>query len=97
MQPYRLTPEADDDLDQIWEYIARDNVAAADRTDQRLHDEMHKLAEMPGLGHRRPDIDQRFRVWKVYSYLVIYLPDATPLEIVRVIHGARDLPAILNR
>lgn len=50
------------------------------------------LARHPGCGHRRPDLDpeERLRFWSVHSYLVAYLPDARPLFITRILHGARD-------
>ena len=40
--------------------------------------------------------DPRFRFWLVYSYLIAYLPDTTPLQIVRVIHGSRDIGTLLS-
>jgi plasmid stabilization system protein ParE len=47
---YRISPRADADMDEIWTYIAQDNLRAADRTEQALHDAMEQLARMPGLG-----------------------------------------------
>ena len=53
---------------------------------------MVRLAEMPGLGHERDDLaDDVLRAWVVYSYLIIYRPDTTPLQIVRIISGYRDV------
>jgi antitoxin ParD1/3/4/toxin ParE1/3/4 len=36
------------------------------------------------------------KFWPVYSYLIVYSPDTRPLEIVRVLHGARDIAPILE-
>ena len=48
------------------------------------------------MGHLRTDLAQEpLRFWPVYSYLIIYRPDAEPLEIVRVLHGARDVAQLL--
>jgi plasmid stabilization system protein ParE len=34
--------------------------------------------------------------WPVYSYLIIYRPDKKPLEVLRVLHGNRDVTRILG-
>jgi antitoxin ParD1/3/4/toxin ParE1/3/4 len=58
----------------------------------RLERAFLELAEMPRLGHRREDLTpERFRFWPVYEYLVVYDPDTSPLGIVRVLHGHRDV------
>jgi antitoxin ParD1/3/4/toxin ParE1/3/4 len=58
---------------------------------------MRRLAEAPGLGHLRDDLtDEPLRFWAVYSYLIVYRPETDPLEIVRVLHGARDVRAVLG-
>jgi len=57
---------------------------------------MQKLAEAPELGHRRSDVhDPRYRFWAIYSYLIVFLVDTDPLQIIRVVHGSRDLPRVL--
>lgn len=38
MSKYVLTPEADQDLDDIWDYIAQDDIEAADRWDAKLRE-----------------------------------------------------------
>ncbi len=58
---------------------------------------MQKLAETPGMGHVREDLaDESLRVWRVFSFLVIYRPDTSPLHVIRVLHGARDLEGLLG-
>lgn len=53
--------------------------------------------ELPHLGHARRDLaDEQLRVWTVHTYLVIYLPDTNPLQIVRVLSGYRDLTLIID-
>ncbi|MFP4148959.1 MAG: type II toxin-antitoxin system RelE/ParE family toxin, partial [Nitriliruptoraceae bacterium] len=57
----------------------------------------HRLADHPGLGHLREDLaDEALRVWTVHSYLVIYRPDARPLQIVRVLSGYRDIAILFE-
>lgn len=58
---------------------------------------MHRLVDHPGLGHVRDDLaDETLRVWPVHSYLVIYRPETTPLQIVRVLSGYRDIAALFE-
>ena len=51
MTAFRLSPEASQDLNEIYEYIAQDNVDAAERVREELLEAMRGLAEMPGKGH----------------------------------------------
>ncbi len=94
---YRLTPEARIDLLTIWEYIARDNMTAADRVVSRLERAFYLLAAFPRKGHKRADVHSCEPVLfsATGSYVVVYQPDSKPLIIVRIVHGARDLNALL--
>jgi plasmid stabilization system protein ParE len=87
-----LTPLAYDDLDEIWTYIAGDSEAAADRVVEELHGAMRRLAEYPGIGLYREELeDDSLRVWPVRSYLIVYREGRDQLEVLRVISGYRDL------
>jgi plasmid stabilization system protein ParE len=93
---YRISPRADADLDEIWTYIAQDDPRAADRTEQALHEAMEQLARMPGLGHHRADAGDRYRFWRVASYLIAYRVEDDVVHVVRVLHGARDIRRFLG-
>ncbi len=98
MSDFLIAPAARDDLNSIWDYYAVDcqNPDAADRVRDELFGAFDKLARTPGLGHFRSDLAREpLRFWKVRRYLVIYRSERRPLEIVRVLHAARDLEAIL--
>ena len=96
MNGFRLSPEVARDIEDIWEYIARDSVRAARRVRLGLLAACRRLAQHPGLGHRREDLtDKPVLFWPVYSYLIIYNPATEPLEIVRILHGAQDIPRLL--
>jgi plasmid stabilization system protein ParE len=56
MTGYVLSIDADLDLDEIWEYIAADNIDAADRWIEKLFDAFEALARTPGMGHKREDL-----------------------------------------
>ena len=96
MKPFRISPEAAANISEIWEFIARDNLEAAERVRLELYDAIQGLAEIPGKGHLREDLtDKPVKFWRVRSYLIVYRPDTEPLEVVAVLHGARDIPRLL--
>ncbi len=89
-----VTPQAREDLIEIWEYIAQDNVTRADRVLAGLHDSFLQLARSPGMGHYRKDLaDLRHRFWTVHPFVIAYRWQTVPLQIVAVVHGARELRA----
>lgn len=97
MSKFVLTPAAEGDLLKILEYLEGDNPSAILKVVDALDDAMELLADNPGIGHVRPDLtDQDVRFWSVFKYLVIYHPDTKPLEIVRVLHGNRDVKRLLE-
>jgi antitoxin ParD1/3/4/toxin ParE1/3/4 len=58
---------------------------------------MKLLAQHPLLGHLREDLaDEPLRFWPVYSYLIIYRAEKRPIQVVRVLHGARDVKRLLS-
>jgi plasmid stabilization system protein ParE len=95
---YVLGAAVEFDLDEIWEYIAADNIDAADRWIGKLFDAFEALGQTPGMGHRREDLT-RYPVlfWPVGAYLIIYRAERPPIEIVAVTQGSRDIPAFLSR
>lgn len=97
---YFLTAAARDDIGEIWIHIADDNPAAADTLEEDFFAAFERLANQPGLGHWRRDLtDKPVRFFAVRRhYLVVYAhtPDIQPLEIIRVLHGARDAGSLLQ-
>jgi plasmid stabilization system protein ParE len=95
---YILSVDADVDLDDIWDYIAQDSVDAADNWVNRLFEAFEALAKRPGMGHKREDLTQlNVLFWPVGSYLIIYRAERSPIEIVAVTQGSRDIPAFLRK
>ena len=99
MRKYELTAEAVGDLFEIWNFIARDNAEAADRVEEAILRACDLVAGSPLAGRARSDLTTlpvRFWVVHPYSkYLIVYDPNTKPLQIVRILHGARDLAALL--
>ena len=85
------TPRADQDLEELWFFIAQDDPAAADRWIDTLEEKIRLLADNPLMGPARPDIARELRYHPVGSHLLLYRVIQGGIEIVRVVHGARDL------
>jgi len=98
MRPFRLTPAAEDDLFDIWSFIARDNQEAADRLQTELLAACQRVADKPDTGHWRRDLtDKPVRFFTVrQTYLIVYDPASQPLAVIRLLHGARDVSAQLE-
>ena len=94
---YFLSPEAERDIDEIITYIAQENPTAALTFLDALYLAMEKLSDNPHLGHLREDLtDKPVKFWTFkWHYLVIYKP-VSPIEIVRVLSGYRDIINIVG-
>lgn len=98
MADYFFAPEARLDLLEIWEYIAQDNLDAADRVESEVKEILSMLAHNPEAGHIRRDLTSKpVRFWPIYSYLIVYDPEAHPLEVVRILSGYRDVAGLLKQ
>jgi toxin ParE1/3/4 len=91
MPVIRWTAQAEEDLVDIWLYIAQDNPNAADRLLDEIEGKFLLLADNPQLGRARPDIAEECRYFPVGNYLILYriIPDG--IEVVRVVQGSRRL------
>lgn len=97
MADFFYSSEARRDLLEVWEFIAQDDLDAADRVEREIERAITMLACNPHLGHLRRDLTSKpVRFWPVYSYLIIYDPEARPLEVVRILSGYRDVAALLK-
>jgi toxin ParE1/3/4 len=96
---YILSPEAKDDLREIREYlVSRGGRRLARYVLQEIRAAFRLLASRPEAGHLRQDLTPLpVKFWPVFSYLIVYDPAARPLDIVRVLHGRRDVEAILDQ
>lgn len=87
---------ADEDIDEIWLYIALDNIDAADRLMAELQTRFDLLARNPLLGIARPEMIDNLRQFPHNSYNIFYFPIDNGIEVHRVLHGARDAIQILD-
>jgi len=88
-------PQAENDLDDIWWYIAQDNSAAADNFLDEIMEKCQALSQFPHMGISRDEIMPSLRSMPVGNYLIFYLPLDDGIELVRVLPGMRDIDALL--
>jgi len=97
--PFILREAAIEDVNALWEFVAdMAGEPVADRLVAKIHDDCRMLARLPGVGHVRPDLTRRQMLfWTSGPYHIIYPPETVPLEIARIIHGARDVKKEITR
>ena len=98
MTDYTLSEIAEAELDDILQSIAeRDGVDRALHVHAKFVDAFESLATSPSIGVVKLHLTTtNVRWWPVFSYLVAYDAEAQPLAILRIIHGARDLPKLFQ-
>jgi plasmid stabilization system protein ParE len=98
--PFQLTPQASEDLDAIWWFVAEHNREAADRVESEIVATCRRLAKYPLIGTRRQDITPRaVRFWTVTKfpdYVIVYRPETIPLQVIAILHGKRNLKEVVE-
>ena len=97
MKRFVLTPLAEQDINEIWDFIGEDRIETANGVLGKIEEAIYRLANHPGLGHPREDLaDSRHLFYLVYSWLIVFRPNTDPLQIIRVLHAARDIQTLLD-
>ena len=91
-----ITPEAEEDFDDILSYIAQDDFDVSILFYDRLKSVFATLVANPRAGRERTDISEGLRSFPVGNYLIFYRVWAREVAITRVIHGARDLDELFS-
>ncbi len=81
---------------EIWSYIADDSVENADKFIDNLHETTKVLATQSGAGRRREELAPGILSFPFGRYIIFYRASQGSIEIVRVLHGARDIPTIFE-
>ena len=93
----RVSDQADVDMAEIWCTIAEDNISAADDMIDAFVDTFNLLTNTLGAGRSRDVLRPGMRSRPVPPYLVFYRHSPIRVEILRVVHGSRDLPELFLR
>ena len=94
MSRYKIAKEARQDLKEIYRYIVSANPPAAGRLYDLFYDKFRMLAENPLLGEKREDLVENLRMFTAGNYIILYRLAKNSVEIIQIVHSARDLPAL---
>ena len=96
------TPEADEDIRDIFRYIAREQErpSVAAKNIQELEKKCNEYGEAfskgSEIGTARPDLGSAYRTFAFKRWVVIFRPTGGGIEVLRVLDGARDYPALFD-
>ena len=88
------SPEAENDLAEIWWYIAQDNPGNADKLIDEIKATCRKLARFTSMGRNRDELHPGLQSFPVSKYLIFYMSINGGIEIIRVLHGMMDIDAL---
>lgn len=86
-----VAPTAQYEIVGVWEFIARDNIDAADNWTKKLKKEFERIARYPQIGHVKWESLSTLRCWPFGTYLILYQVSGKTLTVMRVISGFRDI------
>jgi len=101
MKSVRLRPRADTDIDALVDYLLSDSPDSAGRFLDAVQKSCDLIGEQSGIGSRRyahPPKLEGLRMWAVSDFenhLIFYIERPSYIDVLRVLHGSRDIPAAL--
>ena len=96
MSRYSLTPAAEQDIDESVSFVASDRPAAAVRWLERIEAVCEELAEYPAMGVSRLALGAGVRAFPVENYVIYYRKRRKEVQVLRVLHAARDVPNVFD-
>ncbi len=87
----QFTLDATSDVREIHDYVERYNVSAAERLVNLFEQTCDTLAQNPNMGRDRTELAPNLRSFPAGTYVIFYRPVADGVEIIRVVHQARDI------
>ncbi len=91
-----VTEDALNDLKAITRYISRDDPVAAQSVRDELWKTFRLLAEQPRIGRQRAEFTKDLRSFSQRPYLIFYRIKADEVQVLRILHAARDIPALFE-
>ena len=98
----RRTKQLREDIIDIYAYIHQRSPLAAEKVFKAIHKSITALGTTPGVGRYWNSPDPRLDGLKVTTvrphrnYLIFFRASATAVEVLRVVHGARDLQPLVD-
>ena len=94
----KLFPVAEEDLENIIDYISEDSIAGAEKILSKIENTINKLLEFPLMGKSFKEVKLPYKGYRYViadDYLIFYKIESNSINIYRIIHGARDYRALL--
>jgi toxin ParE1/3/4 len=90
------SPAAINDLDNIWLFLATEaDVETAERFLEKIEQSCEKITRSPVGFRKRPEIANDLRSFPFRSYVIFYFPEEYGINVVRIIHAAREIDDLL--
>jgi toxin ParE1/3/4 len=96
MNRFKLSAQAAQDIEDIWNYIAQESLETADTILDNIQERFPILAKFPLMGREREDIAPHIRSFPVGKYVIFYRINPGSIEVLRVIYGARDIQSLFE-
>ena len=96
MRAIKIAAAAAADLQEIWAYVAERDPEAANRLVKEITKKFALLRDYPHAGREQPKLLLNLRSYTVKGYTIFYQPFADRVEILRVLHGSRDIESIFK-
>ena len=97
MKEFRLSALAEADLTDIWDYVAGYDEQVADAQIERLVKRFGMLATFQGAGRDRNELSKGLKSFPVDRYVIFYRVIAEGIEVIRVLHGSRDIEKLFEK
>ena len=91
MNRFKISRQADRDLEDIWVYLAQNDSLAADLLLAKVFDKFPMLAQFPEMGRSRRELSEELRSFPIKPYIIFYKRIENYIEIVCILHQSRDL------
>ncbi len=91
MNRFKISRQADRDLEDMWVYLAQNDSLAADLLLAKVLDKFPMLAQFPEMGRSRKELAEELRSFPIKPYIIFYKNMETHIEIVRILHQSRDI------
>lgn len=91
-----VSAEAESDLEDIWDYIVRDNPARADHFIDQLYRKCCDISDLEGIGRRRNELSNGLLSIPYKRYIIFFERTKKEIRIVRILRGSRDLDQLFE-
>lgn len=96
MSLFRLSQQAEIDLEDIWIFLAKQDGVVADKQISNILNRISMLSQFPDMGKKRDDLAENLRSFPIKPYLIFYRKVENRIEIIRILHQSRDVESQFN-